>query len=301
MNKWLKRFGIAFGGIVALVVLALLVVFGLSERRIRKQYDVQPAPLSVRTDAATVAEGKRLASIRGCTDCHTESLGGKVFIDAMPVFRLVASNLTRGKGGIGATYRDVDFVRAIRHGVKPNGRPVLFMPSHEFNPMTDEDVGALIAYIRSVPAVDSEFPRNSVGPVGRALFLAGQIPLLPAELIDHAAERERPVPKGPTAEYGAYLATGCAGCHGPGYSGGKIPGAPPEIPEVANITPDSATGIGTWTEADFVRALREGRRPNGDTLNSFMPWRATRQMTDEEIRALWLFLRSQPPKSEGNR
>src|SRR5690606_25887190 len=144
-------------------------------------------------------------------------------------------------------------------GIGPDGKPLLFMPSQEFYPLSDEDLGALIAYLESLPAVDHTPGKSSVGPLGRVLFLAGQLPLLPAEMIDHDAERRATPAPGPTAEYGAYLATGCTGCHGAGFSGGKIPGTPPEFPAASNITPHEATGIGTWAEADFFRALREGR------------------------------------------
>ena len=102
----------------------------------------------------------------------------------------------------------------------------------------------------------------------------------------------------PTARYGAYLAAGCTGCHGPGDSGGKIPGTPPDWKPAANITP---AGIGHYTEADFIRALREGRRPNGAPIDSLMPWRLTREMTDVELRALYAYLRTVPARPYGNR
>ena len=301
MKRWQKWTGITLGGIFGTILVALLVIYAVSELRIRKRYDIQPPTIAISTDPATIAEGHRLAVTRGCTDCHGPNLEGRVFIDAMPMATLIASNLTRGEGGVGNAYGEVDLIRAIRHGVKPDGRPTLFMPAHEFNPMSDTDLAKLIAYIRSLPAVDNVLPDNTVGPLGRALFLAGQVPLLPAEMIDHDAPRAPAVPAGPTAEYGKYLAVGCTGCHGEGYSGGAIPGTPPGFPIAANITPDDVSGIGRWTEADFTRALREGKRPNGDTINSIMPWRGTSQMTDDEIRALWLFLRTTTPRPHGNR
>jgi mono/diheme cytochrome c family protein len=202
---------------------------------------------------------------------------------------------------VGESYTDQDWVRAIRHGIGPDRKPLLFMPSHEYNVLTDEDLSALVAYLRSVPPVDNSPAKSTVGPIGRLLFLKGDLHLLPAEIIDHDAPRPTaPVP-GPTAEYGAYLSTGCTGCHGASFSGGKIPGTPPEFPPAANITPDPETGIGAWTEADFFRSLREGRRPDGSELAAEMPWQLTRQMTDDEIRAIWLHLRSVPAKAEGGR
>jgi hypothetical protein len=91
-------------------------------------------------------------------------------------------------------------------------------------------------------------------------------PLVPAEMIDHEGPRPTAPPPGVTVEYGAYLAVGCTGCHGEGFSGGPIPGISPDWPEAANITQDPETGIGGWTREDFYRAMREGRRPDGTEL-----------------------------------
>ena len=102
-------------------------------------------------------------------------------------------------------------------------------------------------------------------------------------------------------EYGAYLATGCVGCHGMTLSGGKIPGGPPGTPEPANITPDPETGIGRWTQADFVRVLREGIRPDGRQVDAFMPVAMTKEFTDMELEAIWKYLRTVEPKAFGNR
>jgi mono/diheme cytochrome c family protein len=288
---------IILGSLAGLAVLALAVVYGISEQHFRKTYDVQPPALAVRADAQTIARGKHIAMTRGCTDCHGDNLGGKVFMDDLPVARLFASNLTPGKGGVGKAYRDADWVRSIRHGVDPAGKPLLFMPSHEFNGFSDEDAGALVAYLKTVPPVDNSLPKNSVGPVGRVLYLTGQVPLVPAELIQHDTRPRSAPPVGPTAAYGKYLAAGCTGCHGEGFSGGKIPG-PPGIPEAANLTPH-ATGLAGWTEQDFFRALREGKRPNGAKVDDFMPWRTTARMTDVEIRALWAYLRTVEPRAKG--
>lgn len=301
MKKVLKWTGIVLGGLVCLVVVALAVVYGMSEYRMTRTYQVAVANLVVPTDAETIARGRHIAVTRGCIDCHGENLGGGTVIDLPPVARLFATNLTSGEGGVGTRYTDADYERAIRHGVRPDGRPLRFMPSHEFYPLSDQDVTALIAYLRSVPPVNNDPGETSIGPIARALFLAGQMYLVPAELIDHDAPRPTAPPAGPTAEYGAYLATGCVGCHGDGYSGGKIPGAPPEMPIPANITPHRETGIGGWAEADFFRAMREGRRPDGAEIDPFMPWKNFAQMSDDELRAIWLYLQSLRPKPFGQR
>jgi cytochrome c553 len=213
--------------------------------------------------------------------------------------RLYASNLTRGKGGVGGTYTDLDWERAIRHGVRPDGTSLLFMPSLEYQFLNDDDLGALIAYLRSLPPVDRERKPNSVGPIGRTLMLKGDLALIPAERVDHL-HHAAAVPMSFSAEYGHYLSEvgGCTGCHGEHFSGGHIPGTPPEWKAAANITP---AGIGHYTEEDFFRALREGIRPPGTPLDSLMPFRNTRHMTDDEIRSLWLYLKTVPKREYGGR
>ncbi|MBW3656374.1 MAG: c-type cytochrome, partial [Gemmatimonadetes bacterium] len=176
-------------------------------------------------------------------------------------------------------------------GVDREGKPLVFMPSNELRPMSEADLAAVIAFMRSVPPVNRAVPEPRVGPVARALSLSPGFPLIPARLIDH----DSPPPPAPTpavtVAYGKYLATVglCTGCHLPDLSGG---GGPP--PGATNITPDPETGIGNWTEADFFRALRTGMRPNHTPIDQVMPWVAAGQMTDDEIRAVWLYLRSLP-------
>jgi len=297
-KRWTLRL---LGWLVVVAALALAAVYGVSEARMRKRYSVDPGPVAVRTGPDAVRQGAHLAVVRGCADCHGKDLAGRTFIDEPPMARLTATNLTAGRGGVAKGYTDADWVRAIRHGVAPDGRPLLFMPSQEFNPLGDDDVGALVAYIKSLPPVDSDHPANTVGPLGRALFVAGELVLLPAEVIDHAAPRPAAPAPGATAAYGGYLATGCTGCHGAGFSGGRIPGTPPDWKAAANITPEPSTGLGRWTEQDFVRALRTGKRPNGSDIDSLMPWKGLATMTDTELRALWLYLRTVPVKPYGNR
>lgn len=301
MKRILRFAAIGVAGLLALLVVVLAAVYGISEYRFSRSYDVEPAVMALAADEATLARGRHIAITRGCVDCHSEQLDGKTFIDAPPFARLYASNLTRGRGGVGARYTDQDWVRAIRHGVAPDGKPLLFMPAHEFNVLDDEDTGALVSYLKSLPPVDNAPVENSVGPIGRFLFLKGDVPLVPAELIDHDAPRRDGPVEAPTAEYGAYLLTGCTGCHGTNFAGGPIPGTPPGFPAAANLTPDPITGMGKWSEQDFVTALRTGRRPDGRQLAEEMPWRFTAQMTDLELRAMWLHLRSIPPQEYGER
>lgn len=302
MKEVLKWLGIILGGLVGLILLALVGVYFMSESRLNKTYDVQPERVTIPTDAAAVAEGKRLFATRGCMDCHKENGAGGDFIDDPLLGQINASNLTAGRGGVGGAFTDSDWVRAIRHGLDPSGKPLWVMPSEEFNSINDTDLGALIAYIKSLPPVDQEVAANSLGPLGRVLLVTDQIPVLPAEKIDHDAPRPVAVEPGVTQEYGAYLAQTCTGCHGATLSGGPIPGVPAEPPYPANLTLEAQTGLGTWTEQDFLVAIREGKRPDGSSLDpKQMPWPNFAQMSDDEISALWLYLQSVPAKPYGQR
>src|SRR6056297_235489 len=197
----LKRIGIGLGILVLVVLLAVAGAYAVGNAKVNRTYDVQTAALTVSTDSATVARGEHLVAINGCRDCHGEDLGGVVFADAPP-FRVVAANLTRGKGGIGANYTPEDFDRAVRHGVKPDGRSVFIMPSAAYHQgLSDADMAAMIAYLQQVLPVDNELPQTEVRPLGRILS-AG--PIDPAfEVRLERARAEAPV-AGPTAEYGAY-------------------------------------------------------------------------------------------------
>jgi mono/diheme cytochrome c family protein len=163
------------------------------------------------------------------------------------------------------------------------------MPSHELQ-ITAADLGDMIAYIRSLPPVDREMPPIRVGPMARILSYAG-FPLLPAELIDHQSARFKAPPQDDSVlAQGRHLAdTACGSCHKPDYTGGS---GPP--PGSSNITP---AGIGGWSEADFVRALREGVRPNGTAISESMP-RVFGQLSDTELHAIYTYLQTVRPKGE---
>ncbi|MBL9099520.1 MAG: hypothetical protein JNL82_01115 [Myxococcales bacterium] len=287
-------------GLVVLVLLGLAAVYAASERRMGRRWDVTPAAVLVPTDVAGRAEGLRLYFSRGCADCHGEDFGGKLVIDDLLTGKIFGANLTGGRGGLSGR-SDLDLVRAIRHGVGPDGRALLFMPAHEYNPLADVEVGAIVAAVRAAAPVEREPPAPRVGPLMRALFLLGEVPtLVSAEAIDHEAPRPAAPEVAPTAAYGAYLANLCVGCHGPGLSGGDIPGVPPDWPPATNLT-RHASGLAAWDEEAFVRAMRSGTRADGTLIDPVMPWRNFSRMTDIELRALWRHLESLPPRPAGGR
>lgn len=298
MKRMFKALAVIVLALVVLLGIAAAGLYGISSRHFSRSYKIEISPVSVPSDSGSIAYGKRFASvIAKCTDCHGANLQGQVMVDNAAFGTLAAANLTSGKGGVAKSYQsDADWVRSIRHAVNPAGRPLFFMPSALYNGMTDEDLGRLIAYLKSLPPVDNTLPASKIGPVARALYLSGKLPLLNAEMIDHKARSVAAITPGATVEYGKYLSVvgGCAGCHRATFEGGVDPAAPPGSAIPANLT--RGGDLGKWSEADFFRALREGKRPDGRVLDSFMPWRYTAQMTDDEIRALWLYLQTVPPR-----
>ena len=148
--------------------------------------------------------------------------------------------------------------------------------------------------------MDRTIPASRIKPLGRLLYAAGQFPIVTADLVDHAAPPAPDHQPAVTVEYGRYLANigGCIGCHGPGLSGGKIPGGDPAWRPATNISPEGLKG---WTELDFVNALKTGIRPNGIPIDTLMPWRLAGQMDSTEMGAVWRFVQSVPPKPWGGR
>jgi mono/diheme cytochrome c family protein len=293
MRKVLKWIGILLGGLIGLLLLAAVFVTISSSSRLNKIYDIPPDDVTVHNNDETLARGQHLFEI-GCADCHGTDLSGGTIIDEPPVASIFASNLTAGDGGIGQNYTDEDWVRAIRHGVTPDGTPLLVMPSQVYYYYSDEDIVAIVAYAKSVLPVDNKIPEKRLGPVGRALFTAGMLPAPAAELVDHTGPRPVAPEPGVTVAYGEYIAgRGCTDCHGANYAGGVVPGSPPDTPPAPNLTP--AGNLAGWSEDDFITTIRSGFTPEGRQLDSEeMPWPTYGKMTDGELQAVWLFLQTLP-------
>lgn len=302
MKKVLKWFGIVLGVLLGVLVLAALAVYAISGSRFNRTYTVQVAPVAIPTDPARIAYGEHLANIRGCKGCHGPDLSGEIEFQDPMVGTIANANLTGGQGSEVANYTTEDWVRSIRHGVGPDGKPLLIMPSQQHYAMSDEDLGALLAYILSLPPVDKQLPKLKLSLFPRLMYLAGPMDfLVPAELIDHDAPRPAAPERGETADYGEYLAGLCSLCHGPGFSGGPIPGTPPSDPPALNLTP--AGELSGWSFEDFLTAMRTGVTPSGRQLrDEYMPYQSLfGDMTDEEWEAIWLFLQTLPPREFGNR
>jgi mono/diheme cytochrome c family protein len=296
MLRVLKWIGIVIGVLVGIILLAGLGLYAKARSEITKTYDMPNGSLTVSLEPGSVARGEHLATVM-CMECHGEDLGGNpAFLDDPVIGTFVTPNLTNGKGGLGSELTDADFVRILRHGIKPNGQSVFIMPAADYFYMADQDLADILAYVRSVPPVDRETPEPHIRPtvIGSIMYGAGLFGnLLGASLVDHASEPPAAPQPGITAEYGAYLVriNSCRDCHGDDLAGGTSgePGAPP----APNLTDGGE--LRAWTDEQFITALQTGITPSGVELRErWMPWRYKGQMTDEEFKAIWAYLKSLP-------
>ncbi|GIV78969.1 MAG: hypothetical protein KatS3mg050_3363 [Litorilinea sp.] len=292
MGKRIKTLAIALAALLGLAAVAVTTLVLLGNSRLNKVYRVQPETVAVPADGAALQRGQYLVAT-GCAGCHGGNLAGTPFFEDPALGRIPAPNLTGGAGGIGATYTDQDLLLAIRHGIGQDGRPLMIMPSDAFWHYSDEDLAAVIAYLRSAPPVDNDLGERTLGLLGRVLVGAGVLNVLAAERIDHDGPRPVAPPQQVDAAYGEYVAniSDCRSCHGPALAGGRSsePGAPPG----PNLTPGG--DLATWTAADFIRTLQTGVTPAGKALNpAYMPWPGYGQMTEEDLTALFLYLQSLP-------
>ena len=302
MKEFLKWIGIILAVLVGLLALGLTVIYFQTESRLDRVYAAPTDTLSIPQDDVSIARGKRIFQFRGCEACHGEQLQGKVYLSDPALGEVIASNLTTGLGGVGSEYTDADWVRAIRYGVRPDGTPLLFMPSTEFYFLSDDDLESVIAYIKSIPPADHVQPLSSLSLTGRAVMtLVPAITFIPAELIPMDAPRPAAPEVGVTAEYGEYLTLSCKVCHGLTMSGGPIPGFPSDWPPAPNLTWGAGSSLPAWEEADFIHFMRTGMRHGSQVDAKYMPWSSYMHMTDDELRAVWVYLQSLPKLEYGNR
>jgi len=303
MRKLFRWIGITLGVFFGMGVLSVAWMYISTEQRINRVYSIPDEQVPVPTDEAGIADGQHIFQFRGCQACHGEHLEGKVYLSDPALGEVNATNLTSGVGGVAPDYKtDADWVRALRHGIRPSGKPLLFMPSTEFYFLSDADLGAVIAYIKSAPPVDHNQAISSISVTGRVVMtLVEGLTFLPAELIPHDAPRPVAPPVGITPEYGEYLTQSCKVCHGLSMSGGKIPAFPAGWPSAANLTTSPERYQPYFTQEGFVLIMRNGVTRHGRQINpQYMPWSSYQFMTDAELKAVWVYLQSLPPKEYGN-
>lgn len=300
MSKWVKRTSIALATLALLLVVATVVGKAMGERKMERTIAVSVAPVEVPADAAHIERGRYLFNTRGCAECHGANGAGQTVIKDGGMY-VVSPNITAGVNSATTGYKTVDWVRTLRHGVKPNGNPIMIMPAEDYNRLTDEDTGSLVAYLQQLPPVPGERARIQVPVPVKVLYAFGVIRDA-SEKIDHTLPPARPVEAAITAEHGAYVANACIGCHGATLSGGKIPGGPPTWPAAANLTPGKGSAMNRYPTAEiFVAMIRSGHRPDGSAISAVMPFASLGQMTDTDLRALHAYLKTVPPRETGRR
>lgn len=294
MKNVLKWIGLVVVGLILIVAVTAIYYINNFEYRIGRTFDITPQEFSIPDDSLALAEGKRLVNIH-CTMCHGNDLGGTEFFNDPMMGSIPASNLTPGEGGIGSQYSSIDFVRAIRHGVKKDGKAAFVMPSKEFQHLSDRDLGYIVAYLQTLRPVDKRWGGPHLTLLARALAGMGMFgDVLNAENINHQALVSVRAPRAAvTTNYGKYLVriSGCQSCHGEQLNG-KQPGEP-GAPFAPNITPGGA--LGKWSRDQFISTIRTGTTPENRKLNpKYMPYEGFKHMTDEELSAIYLFLGGQP-------
>ena len=300
--KKLKK-TIKWTGIIVLALIVGLAITVMARQNVK--YEAPYPNIIASTDSAVIARGKHLVySSAHCIDCHNKqnsdsliNLGQEVPLSGgvafeLPVGKIYTKNITPDKEtGIGR-YSDGEIARALRYGVHPNGTAVFdFMPFHN---TSDEDLTAIISYLRAQKPVKNRVPDHELNAIGKAVNAFMIKPVGPT------GEVPKVVKPDTTAVYGKYLALSvaeCSGCHTKRNLAGEFTGASfaggNEIDGfiTPNLTPDSSGKIFNWSKELFIERFRMGKL----IPKSPMPWNSFKRMTDDELTAIYHFLRTLKP------
>jgi len=293
MKKVFKWIGIILGVLIGLVIVFAGIMFFRGNSKLTKTYQVQPAAMVIPEDEEAIERGAYLYAA-SCAGCHGDDLGGKAILDDPVIGYLPAPNLTAGQGGIGGSYSDTDFVRAIRHGVAIDGQGLMIMPSKAYWHFSGNDLSAIIAYVKTAPPVDNDLGEKSFSAVAKIMLAAGAFgDAIAAEVLDHDTPLPVAPERGLTATYGEYMVniSDCAACHSANLAGGQSP--EPGAPFSSNLTPGGILAI--WSAEDFIETIRTGVTPYGRQLDgNFMPYEGYARLTDEDLIAMFLYLQTLP-------
>lgn len=294
MKKVFKWIGIILGGLLAVLLLAVVGLSLVGGAAINRTVEIEPEPITIPADAAAVARGEHLVKA-ACSSCHGPDLTGGTDLLGMPAIGSIkTANLT----GLGATHSDADLVRAIRHAVAADGRRLMIMPSESFVHFSAEDLGAIVAYLKTLPAAGEPQPQPEITLLGRAMMAAGMFGQpFPAAYIDHDMPFHEMPETDVNLAHGEYLSRFCQACHGADLAGQQPPGDPssPYAPGLTN-----SGRLQVYDEAGFLAMMRSGVAPDGRNINpAYMPWESFGKFNDEELKALYLYLDSLPAATAG--
>lgn len=307
MKKALKITGYVLGSIVLLLAIGAVYI---NTSPLPKYEVVLPEYPMFKADSTMIAEGKRTFTLV-CNNCHMAESGkleGKFLPEIPAMFgKAWSANITSHPEYGSGRYSNAELAYLLRTGIQKDGDFVPFMP--QFTHMSDEDIRNIIAYLRSgapeLAPSDVAQPAAQPSFVGKLLCRTVMKPQpYPTEAI--------PVPPADNAvALGRYLVTAkldCYGCHSPSFmdinsefpekTPGYLSGGNELLDEESkpilsrNITLDKETGIGNWTEEQFVKAIKTGIRPHGPAMRfPMVPFAA---LTDEEAKAIWAYLQTVP-------
>lgn len=289
MIKTLKWIAITLGAVVVILALTgfTLVLRGRTKAA-QAPSIAAPAPPAITADSAAIRRGAHIVNaVTACAGCHGTGLEGKMFDTPPMLVSMAAPNLTAGQGGVGAGADVAYWDRAIRRGIGKDGRSLMIMPSQAYAHMSEADFAAVVAYLQTLAPADNPLPARKVGLLGGALIGAGQFPLA-AHTIAEQKTQPAQVQPAASAAYGEYLVTiaACSDCHGPDLNGQAAHGMK---------APSLRTHVRGWSDEEFRTALRSGKTPDGRSLDGqLMPWPFYANMTDDELAAIALHLRSLP-------
>ena len=305
------------------LVAVVVVVAGAGVAYLYARYPMVPPAenVTIQSTPEKVARGEYLAKhVTGCVECHAErdfskyaapvkpeslGKGGENFGDPeTPIRALYSKNITPAAIG---SWTDGELLRAFTSGVNQDGEPLFpIMPYPRYARLSRQDAEAIVTYVRTLKPIEYTAPPRELGM---------PLPLVVRTIPSQATFRPMP-PKTDRLAYGEYLtnAAVCAECHTPidaqgtplpgrDFAGGfemKLPGG--GVVRTANITPDADTGIGTWSEEQFVDKFKAFDGAEHRTLtaaeqreNTWMPWYAYAGMTREDLGAIYTYLRTLKP------
>ncbi|AQR75453.1 cytochrome c [Sphingomonas sp. LM7] len=275
--RWIIR-GLA--ALAGLVMAVLVIVYAGSQWVIRQGHIVPMTDVAIPKDAASIAEGARVARIANCRDCHGANGEGKILFEDPMLGRIAPPPLAK----IAATMTDAELVRAIRHGVHKDGSSLFIMPAAALGHLSDQDVGRIVAWIRTLkPGPGDSQATMSYGPVGRALILTGKLP--PMATSAKLSQPTRP------ADMGRYVADiACLACHKL-HQDNMMEDGNTRVPALAPM-------VAAYDPALLRKLLRTGVGTKPDHgLMSEVARQSFFVLTDPEIDALQAYLRGEAERA----
>jgi mono/diheme cytochrome c family protein len=273
MKRLLKWAAIVAGALAGLLVLAIVYVLVVSQRMLDRSYPGRPSAVHASLTPDAIARGAHLTVVSTCTDCHGKDLTGTQL--PVPGSTLYAPNLTI----VTSSLSDADIDRAIRQGLRPDGKSVLLMPSHGYASFTDGEVASIIAYLRSLSPEGAASPERSLGLAMRVVFVAGIVRTEAAEFTNKS-----PIDLGVRYDKGRHLAqVVCGQCHGTNLSG--------EPKRPVRPSPDLLVVAGYDRNA-FRTLMRTGKAPGGRQTVSMLRIApgSLSNFSDDEIDAIYDYL-----------